>query len=116
MTDAELVARLVALPALAEIPRTELEWLVAHGRHESHEAGTVLAPQGQRIEALWILLSGHIVVHVDRGAGPRRVIEWRAGEVSGMLPYSRMIGPPGDTYLVEAGQLVTVAEAGLFSS
>ena len=25
-----------------------------------------------------------------------------------MLPYSRMIGPPGDTYLVEAGQLVTV--------
>ena len=31
MADAELVDRLVALSGLAEIPRDELEWLVARG-------------------------------------------------------------------------------------
>ena len=110
MADAQLVDRLAALQALAAIPRTELEWLVAHGRYESYDAGTVLAPQGQRIERLWIVLSGHVVVQVDRGAGPRRVIEWGAGEVCGMLPYSRMTGPPGHNYLEESGELVTVHE------
>ena len=110
MADAQLVDRLAALQALAAIPRTELEWLVAHGRYESYDAGTVLAPQGQRIERLWIVLSGHVVVQVDRGAGPRRVIEWGAGEVCGMLPSSRMTGPPGHNYLEESGELVTVHE------
>lgn len=110
MPDEQLVDRLAALPALAQIPRAELAWIVAHGRYEAFEAGTVMAPQGQRIETMWILLSGRIVVQVDRGAGPRRVIEWRAGEVSGMLPYSRMTGPPGHNYFEESSELVTVHE------
>jgi aminoglycoside phosphotransferase len=67
---------------------------VAHGEVEVHEAGTVVAPKGVPIEKLWIVLSGHMAIRVDRGAGPRRVTEWRTGDVSGMLPYSRMTGPP----------------------
>jgi signal transduction histidine kinase len=110
MSDATLVDRLAGLTNLAGIPREELEWLVAHGRLETREAGSVLAPKGQRIEKLWIILSGHVAVRVDRGAGPRRVMGWHAGEVGGMLPYSRMTAPPGDNYLEEAGELLTVDE------
>ena len=105
-----LVDRLAALSNLEGIPRAELEWLVAHGQLEAHEAGTVLAPKGERIEKLWVILSGHIAVRVDRGAGPRRVMGWRTGEVSGMLPYSRMTGPPGDNYLEERSELLTVRQ------
>jgi len=110
MTGADLVDRLAALPNLAPIPRNELEWLVAHGDVEVHDAGTVLAPKGVRIEKLWIILSGHIAVRVDRGVGPRRVIDWRAGEVSGMLPFSRMTGPPGDNYLEARSELLAIHE------
>jgi len=109
MTEASsLVDRLAALPQLSGIPRGELEWLVAHGELEVHDAGTLIAPKGVRIAKLWIFLSGHVVVQVDRGVGPRKVTDWRAGDVSGMLPYSRMVGPPGDNYLEERSEFLSV--------
>ncbi|NIP83618.1 MAG: hypothetical protein GWM90_32085 [Gemmatimonadetes bacterium] len=110
MDAAGLVDRLAALEPLADVPRGELEWLVDHGSFEVRDAGTVLAPEGERVERLWVILSGHIAVRVDRGAGPRRVMGWRAGEVSGKLPYSRMIAPPGDNYLEETSELLVVHE------
>jgi len=107
MADPALVDRLAALPSLSGLPRNELEWLAAHGRLETHPAGTVIARKGARLETLWIILSGHAAVRVDRGAGPRRVIDWRTGDVSGLLPYSRMIAPPGDNYLEAPSELLT---------
>jgi signal transduction histidine kinase len=105
-----LVDRLASLTNLGEIPRAELEWLAAHGHLEVHEAGTVLSPKDKRVERLFIILSGHVAVRVDRGAGPRLVMGWRTGEVSGMLPYSRMKGPPGDNYLEETTEVLAVHE------
>ena len=87
-----------------------MEWLAAHGNFELREAGRVVAPKGKRIENLWVILSGHISARVDRGAGPRRVIGWRTGEVTGMLPYSRMTGPPGDNFIEEECELLTLHE------
>jgi signal transduction histidine kinase len=106
----ELVERLAAMPNLSGIPRDELAWLVAHGEVEVREPGVVLAPKGVRIEKLWIILSGHVAVDVDRGAGPRRVTEWRTGDVTGMLPYSRMTGPPGHNYAVQRTEVLTIHE------
>jgi signal transduction histidine kinase len=57
-----------------------------------------------------VLLSGHIAIRVDRGAGPRLAMEWRAGEIGGMLPYSRMKGPPGDSYAMERSEVLVVHE------
>jgi signal transduction histidine kinase len=110
MINAGLVNRLALLPKMENIPRGELEWLVAHGRLEAYNAGTVIAPKGKRIEKLWIILSGHITVQRDRGTGSRHVTEWRAGSVTGMLPYSRMTGPPGDNYLEENSEFLTIHE------
>jgi signal transduction histidine kinase len=110
MSTADLVDRLAALPRLEGVPREELEWLVAHGTFETREAGHVVGPKGQRIEKLWLVVSGHIAIRVDRGAGPRLVTEWHAGEVSGMLPYSRMEAPPGDNYCAEETEFLAIHE------
>ena len=110
MINDGLVKRLALLPKMDNIPREELEWLVAHGHYEMHEAGTVIAPMGKRIEKLYIVLSGHVTSQRDRGAGLQRVIEWYSGSVTGMLPYSRMTGPPGDNYLVEDSEFLTIHE------
>jgi signal transduction histidine kinase len=91
-----LVDRLAALPSLSSLPRDELEWLATRGQLESHEAGTVIAPKGEPIHKLWVILSGQVAVRVDRGTGPRVVVGWGAGEVTGMLPYSRMKSSPGN--------------------
>jgi len=108
--NTSLVDRLASLSNLGEIPRAELEWLAAHGHLEVHEAGSVLSPKGKRVKKLFVILSGHVAVRVDRGAGPRLVMGWRTGEVSGMLPYSRMKGPPGDNYLEERTEVLAIHE------
>ncbi len=110
VADPALVDRLAALSTLEGVPREELEWLVSHGRLEVHEEGGVIASKGERIDRLWIILSGRIGIRVDRGVGPRRVMGWRAGDVSGMLPYSRMSGPPGDNYFEEDTEILSVHE------
>jgi signal transduction histidine kinase len=108
MVVSNLIDRMGRLPNFNEIPQEEIEWLVAHGQFEVHKVGTVLGPKGKPLNRLWIILSGCIAVRIDRGIGPRLVIEWRSGEVSGMLPYSRMISPPGDNYIAEKCELLSI--------
>jgi signal transduction histidine kinase len=48
------------------------------------------------IKGLYVVLDGHLIVRVDRGAGPRIVMDWHRGDVTGLLPYSRVKAPPGD--------------------
>ena len=45
---------------------------------------------------------------VDRGAGPQKMIEWRAGDVSGILPYSRLTTPPGDAIAQEPTEILAL--------
>jgi signal transduction histidine kinase len=106
----DLIARLADLESLHDIPRQELQWLVEHGHLERYGAGEVMAPKGKRIEKLWVILRGHVAVRMDMGAGPRRVIEWREGDVTGMLPYSRMKAPPGDNYTETPTEALAVHE------
>ncbi len=89
MSFDKIVDQLARMPNLGDVPREELEWLVEHGRIEEYEPGVMMAP-GEEIEHLYIVLSGRVVVRVDRGVGPRRVIEWPSGHITGLLPYSRM--------------------------
>jgi signal transduction histidine kinase len=110
MSVTDVVDRLAALPPLGGVPYEELEWLVAHGTFEVHEAGHVIGPKGRRVEKLWLIVSGHVAIRVDRGAGPRLVTEWHAGEVTGMLPYSRMTAPPGDNYCAEKTEFLALHE------
>jgi len=110
MNDSDLVDRMISLPAFAQIPREELQWLISHGRLDENEAGTTIASKGKRLEDLWIIFSGHIAIRVDRGTGPHRVMEWRTGDVGGILPYSRMSSPPGDAYLEEKSEIFLIHE------
>jgi signal transduction histidine kinase len=109
-SHAELVDRLVALPTMEPVPREEWAWLAEHGTYESFEAGWILLPEGVRVEELWIILSGHVSIAVDTGVGPRRVTEWRTGQVLGKLPYSRMGAPPGDNLLEVASEFLMLHE------
>ena len=103
-----LIERLASLSKLSEIPPEELKWLAKHGRLAIYDVGTIIGPKGKRIYNLWIILTGKIAIRVDRGVGPRLVNVWRPGEVTGMLPYSRMSGPPGDNYIEEKAELLAI--------
>ena len=71
-------------------------------------AGEVLSHKGVQVEGLYVVLSGHVTLFADRGAGPQKLIEWRAGDVSGMLPYSRLVNPPGDAIAQEPTEILSL--------
>jgi signal transduction histidine kinase len=60
------------------------------------------------VDGLFVVLSGHVALSVDRGNGPQKAIEWRAGEVSGVLPYSRLVNPPGDAIAQEPTEILAL--------
>jgi signal transduction histidine kinase len=98
MTELEpsIQDRLSAHRLLVGAPPDQIAWLAAHGRLVQLEPGAVLTAKGQPVLGLYIMLSGHMTLSLDRGAGPRKVMEWRGGDVGGVLPYSRLVAPPGD--------------------
>ena len=104
----ELVDRLRRHRTLAGVPRDQLTWVAVHGRLRHFAPGEVVSPQGQPIDNLWVVLSGNLSIRVNRGGGPRKVMAWRAGDVTGRLPYSRSQGPPGPVVAEETTEVVMV--------
>jgi signal transduction histidine kinase len=96
-----VIDRLSALPALADIPREQLQWLLDHG--EVHRAGTgaTFRVVGDDLMGLFLLISGRFSVRVNQGGVERELREVTPGHATGYLPYSRMTAPRG--YLVADG-------------
>src|SRR4051812_3914669 len=97
MMATDLIDRLAAHRTLGTAPRQELAWLVAHGSLRRLEADEVLTRKGEPVTGLFVVLEGRLAIFLDRGTGRHKLAEWRAGDVTGMLPYSRLVSPPADS-------------------
>ncbi|HZI79648.1 MAG TPA: ATP-binding protein [Vicinamibacterales bacterium] len=103
-----LLDRLAAHRTLASVPRPQLEWLAAAAVARTLHVGDVLTPGGGPVKGLYVVLSGHLSIRVDRGAGPRIVMEWHGGDVTGLLPYSRIKGPPANVVAEEPSDILAL--------
>jgi signal transduction histidine kinase len=108
VTATDLVDRLAAHKTVGAAPREELAWLVSHGSLRHLSEGEVLSAKGAPVAGLFVVLTGHVALFVDRGAGRHKVLEWRAGDIAGMLPYSRLISPPGDSVAQEPSEILAI--------
>jgi signal transduction histidine kinase len=94
-TREEVIQLLLAHRTLGDAPREELEWLADHGTLRDYEIGDVfILPDAVPTEMI-IVFAGDGAVYVERAGEKKKFLEWRAGDVTGMLPYSRMKKPPG---------------------
>jgi signal transduction histidine kinase len=107
--DGDLIARLSGHKAIGNVPRAELEWLVAHGTLERYQTGDMIARKGQPVEALYIILKGHVAHLLDHGGSWRKAIDWHDGDATGMLPYSRLANAPGNSVILEPTEILRVA-------
>jgi signal transduction histidine kinase len=108
VTATDLIERLAAHKTLATAPREELAWLASHGSLRRLKEGEVVSRKGVPVEDLFIVLTGHIIIYIDRGAGRNKATEWRAGDVAGILPYSRLVSPPGDAIVQQDTEVLAV--------
>ncbi len=77
------------VPLLANLTEDELTWLARHGKEQVAETGEVLIRPGDRADAMVIMLDG--MVEARPAPGERAPSFWaRTGDITAMLPYSRM--------------------------
>jgi len=101
MTTKELVTSLMNHRALGKIPLEELTWVAEHGVLKQYQAGTLVGKQGEVVDSLVIMFSGRMATYMNWGSGKRKVSEWIGGDVTGLLPFSRLTISQGETVVEE---------------
>lgn len=84
----ELIEALRKVTPLAGLSDKEFEWLATHCIQRYEPAGAVLFREGDPATQMSILLKGEI--HVRRERGTDVLFIGRSGQITGVLPYSRM--------------------------
>lgn len=104
------MAKLARHKTLGSAPLSEHTWLAAHGTVRTLAAGGLLGTKGTPVSSAFIMFTGHVTIHADRGAGSHKIHEFGAGDVSGHLPYSRGAVSPGDIVVEEDAEWLDIAE------
>ena len=104
----DLMERLARHRVLAHIPENERSWLVEHGAVRVIELGEVMTKAGHQTRDFFVVLAGHLVIRMDRGAGAHKIFEWRGGDIGGRFPYSRQATPPNDIVAEERVELLVI--------
>jgi signal transduction histidine kinase len=93
---AEALDRIVPLHGL---PLEDRLWLARHGAEYTANAGDVLFEEGAPVENMILILKGEIHVRRQRG-GPMALFIGRAGQMTGVLPFSRMQSYGGQGFAI----------------
>ncbi len=108
----DILGRLRRHRTLGQMPEAELSWLAARGELRRAGAGEYLLRRGEHWSAqgmgLEVVLSGRIANYVDRSSGAHKVMEWQAGDLTGVLPFSRMEVARGNTRAVTATETLSL--------
>jgi signal transduction histidine kinase len=90
----DIFQRLRRNRTLAEVPDEELAWLAARGELRRYDPGEFMLRRGDDmttgVMGLQVVLLGHFGVQRGVGGARRMVMEWREGDITGVLPFSRM--------------------------
>ena len=83
-------ADLLTVTAFAGLPDPTLAWLLAHGEARAHADGEVIMESGAPADFMMALVRGGVQFYQLKGAQRDPVFRVETGQVSGVLPYSRL--------------------------
>jgi signal transduction histidine kinase len=99
-TPAETIAAaLDRVGPLQGLPFEDRLWLAQHGEEVVAQPGDILFEEGQPADRMILILKGEIHVRRQRG-GPMELFIGRAGQMTGLLPFSRMKTSGGQGFAV----------------
>ena len=82
-------SELLRVPAFADLPHDQIAWFLSRAQEISVKAGEAYARQGDPADAMFVVLEGEFQWRGEFG-GETTVIANRVGDVTGLLPFSRM--------------------------
>jgi signal transduction histidine kinase len=86
----ELVAELVKIPIFQDQPREELLWFVSVCEERRAAPGEIVMREGDRPDYMLVMLDGEMRARAEHGPADGPVFTVRTGDVTGMLPFSRL--------------------------
>ena len=95
----EIAAAIVNIGALHDLPLEDRLWLARHGQEVVANPGDILFEEGAPAEHMVLILKGEIHVRRQHG-GPMALFIGRMGQMTGILPFSRMKGYGGQGFAV----------------
>jgi signal transduction histidine kinase len=95
----EIAAALERIGPLHGLTLDERLWLARHGREVVANPGDVLFEEGAAAEDMVLIIKGEIHVRRQHG-GPMALFIGRAGQMTGILPFSRMKSYGGQGFAV----------------
>jgi len=82
-------SELIRVPAFADLPDDQIAWFIAQAEELHLKAGDTYFRQGDPADAMFVVLEGQLQVRGEIG-GETVVIALKRGDVTGVLPFSRM--------------------------
>jgi len=82
-------SELLLVPAFADLPDDQITWFLSHGEEVRVPAGDLYVRQGDPADWMFVILEGQVQWRGEFG-GETVVISGKGGDVTGVLPFSRM--------------------------
>ncbi len=97
----ELVAKLRKVHVFEDLPDEDLAWFISQCEERRAAPGDIIVREGDPPEFMMIMLEGEMRARSEHGSPDGPVFTVQAGEVTGMLPFSRLkvIGVTGRAVL-----------------
>src|SRR5579884_3247836 len=90
----DLAQRLRAIPVFSELPEDDLSWLSSRMSVRTFAPGEIIGREGDPVQQMIVILEGEIRGRHETTADDGRTYTAYAGQVTGMLPYSRLTRYP----------------------
>ncbi|MGB6973488.1 MAG: ATP-binding protein [Terracidiphilus sp.] len=95
----EIAAAIERVGPLQGLPLEDCLWIAQNGEEIVADAGTILFEEGAPADRMILILKGEIHVRRQHG-GPMELFIGRAGQMTGLLPFSRMKSYGGQGFAV----------------
>src|SRR5262249_21581139 len=82
-------SELLRVPAFADLPEDQIDWFLSHAEELHLKEGNATFRQGDPADAMFVILEGQLQARGELG-GETVVLSTKAGDVTGVLPFSRM--------------------------
>ncbi len=97
-----------AFETFVDVPDEDLQWLVCHSRHYTVMKDGYLFKEGDPAEEMHIIISGKLLLYFNQNGQRRNVGELEPGDITGPLPYSRMVQTGGNSLALEHTEVLSI--------
>ncbi|MGB8472749.1 MAG: ATP-binding protein [Candidatus Acidiferrum sp.] len=88
--DEELLTKLRKVHVFEDMPSEELLWFLSNCEERRYPVGGIIMREGEQPDYMIVMLEGEVRARAEHGSADGPVFTIGAGEVTGMLPFSRI--------------------------